>query len=127
MWTRARPSGGESVGGFPCATPSALACALPCEVVVSGGVAAGVVDAALLSAGTEAGAVDDATVSLVDVATGDLSATGVAAADEATASVDVASTCARTGLTMVDPIATKATTTLAPTNLIILVFITTLG
>src|SRR5215831_1103660 len=110
--TSVRPGGGASVGGFPCATPSALACDLPVgpDAVSDDGV--GAVELALVPTGAELGGVDEATtVSVVDVAAGAVAATELG---EAAAVVDVAATCARTGLTMANPIRRPATTTPAP-------------
>ena len=74
-------------------------------------------EVALLSAGAELGGVDEATtVSVVDVATGSVAATEV---DEAAAVVDVAATCARTGLTITNPTATVITSATAPANVIL--------
>jgi hypothetical protein len=79
------------------------------------------VDAALPSAAVDVVDVDDATrMSVVDVAAGAVTATGV---DEATESLDVAATCARTGLTMANPITSATTSALAATNVVMLVFI----
>src|SRR5215468_774217 len=107
MWTRVRPGGGESVGGLLPAARAPLACALPCAPeAVSDDVGVGVVDVALLSTGADAGGVDEATtVSVVDVPADTVAATEV---DDAAAVVDVAATCARTGLTMANPM-TSAT------------------
>jgi len=121
MWTSVNPAGGASVGGFPCATPSALACDLPVGPDAVSDDEVGAVELALVSTGAELGGVDEATtVSVVDVAAGAVAATEV---DEAAAVVDVASTCARTGLTTANPITSVTTTAKAPTNVMMLVFI----
>ena len=78
-------------------------------------------DVALLLAGVVVGGVDEAaTLSVVDVAAGAAAATEV---DDAASVVDVAATCASTGLTMAKPTASTTTIALAPTNVMMLVFI----
>jgi len=78
-------------------------------------------DVALLLAGAVVGGVDEAaTLSVVDVAAGAAGATEV---DEAAAVVDVAATCARTGLTMANPIARVTMSAMAPANVMMLVLI----
>lgn len=121
MWTSVKP-GGTSAGGFPCVAPSVFACALPCDGVVSGDATAGVVDVALLSAGaTDAGVDDAAALSVVDVAAGGASTTE--GEEEATTLVDVSSTCARTGLTIVKPMRRANKSTIAPVNVMKFIFI----
>jgi len=96
------------------------------ELPLAGGVAAGAgdvaaLDVALMLAGAVVGGVDEAaTLSAVDVAAGAAAATEV---DDAASVVDVAATCARAGLTMANPIRSARTSTLAPTNTMVLFFI----
>ena len=102
MWTSARPGGGASVCGLLPAALAPMACALPCASgVVSGDVDVAALDVALLLAGAATAGVDEASVLVVDVATGTVAVTGV---DDAVAVVDVAATWARTGLKMANPI-----------------------
>ena len=107
-------------GLFPTALVP-LACALPCAPgAVSDDVGVGVVDVALLSAGTELEGVDEATtVSIVDVAAAAIATTVV---DDAAAIVDVAATCARTGLTIANPMARATTSALVLMNVMMLAF-----
>ena len=82
---------------------------------MSGGVAAGVVEVALLSAGADIGGVDDAaTLTVVDA---DAASVEVTEVDDAATVVDVAPTWARTGLTTATPIV-DAIISAAPINLV---------
>ena len=110
------------MGGLLPTGPAPLACALPCTPgVVSGDVTVGLVEVALLSAGVDVGSVDKATkLSVVDVAAGGVVEMGV---DEATELVDVAATCARTGLTIAKPITSAMTSAMAPANVVMVGFI----
>ena len=112
------------MGGLLPAAPAPLACALPCAPRSVSDDGVGAVEVALLSAGADAEGVDDATMlPVVDVAAGSVVVMGV---DEATELVDVAATCARTGPTMENAMASAKKTALVPTNLVIVFFITLL-
>src|SRR2546428_12822993 len=91
MWTSVRPAGGGSAGGF-CAEVSGRDSGEPLSVAV-----ASFVGAASVGVGesdvSSTGGVDEATVSVDD-------------GDAVLESLDVAATCARTGLTMANPITT---------------------
>ena len=79
-------------------------------------------EVALLSVGAAVGGVDEAaTLAVVDdVAAGAVTATVV---DDVIKSLDVLATCARTGLTIANPIASATMSAMAPTNAMTLAFI----
>ena len=110
--TSVSPAGGGSVGVLfaDAAAPCELACVF--VVAVAGAVCAGVLEGDALSMTV----VDDAAVG-VDEATA-----SIVRVEVALASVDVASTCARAGLTMVKPMARATMIALAPVNVMMLVF-----
>src|SRR5215831_7870459 len=114
MWTSVRPAGGGSVGAFCAEVSGAAAFELSGApvVVLAGDVSAGVVE------------VDPFSTTGVDEASGGLdevtvSTAGVVGAAE---SVDVAATCARTGLTTTNPMTIARVTAQVPTNVLMLDF-----
>ena len=115
MWTSVRPAGGGSVRVFcgaavPAVLPGLLAVVSAPLVGLSW---TGIVELGALSVD----GVDEASAGggELNVSTGDV--------DAVSESVDVATTCARTGLTMAKPTASTTTIALAPTNVMVLVFI----
>src|SRR5262249_32865649 len=115
MWTWVSPAGGGSAGGFCAEVFGEASGDLPSVVVVAlvGAASTGVVELDVLSTG----GVDEASVGV------DEAIESVGSVEVEVESVEVAATCARTGLTTANPIRSATTRALAPTNVMMFVFI----
>src|SRR5215831_6025671 len=113
MWTSVNPAGCGSVVAF-CPAVAVLPALFVAAALESARVVLTTkVEVAVFSAGC----VEDASVGVeaAIVSTGDV--------DAAVESVEVAATCARTGLTMANPIASTTRSALAPAKVMVLVLI----
>jgi hypothetical protein len=114
MWTSVNPAGGGSIGaGFAVSAVPARELLIVVVAGATGAVWTGAADVDTFSTG----GLDDASVGV------DGAIASIGDVDVAVEPVEVAATCARTGLTMVNPITSATTSALVPANTMMLVFI----